>query len=300
MKRVITAATAKQGTVIRMVYPWKTAARGADDVDDELCKVYFDTSDRHLALVLALMLRGTYIDAHDVSSNVSEIDIDEELNDMSDQEIIEDLDNTDLGSGEVVIFSVRVDGKLVYNSGLPESEWGRMDSSYANHDPAEGSFESTISELEAYAIQKLKSMPGVEVDTDGYDLDAHIYIDVQDDNTVKPYELDLGLYMHLRPHKSSTDRINSQWMKDLKKDIARLDRLDIDKYPEYLIRVDFDAIPEEKLKLKDKIEYYVLMDKGTWIRDFIEGPREGTISKLNISSSFGVAVDEPTYEFLMG
>lgn len=132
MKRWIHAATKNNaGTIIRMVDPQQTAGRGFGK--NELFKVYHQTEDPHEALALAYAIRQEELDPEDIYSDEDVANmVDSSILDMSDSEIEEDFDMTDLGSGEWVVFSVRVNGKLVYRSGLDESDWGKMPSGFIN------------------------------------------------------------------------------------------------------------------------------------------------------------------------
>lgn len=130
MKRYIRSSSVEQrGTIIRLVDPLRTAGRGFGS--NELYKLWFNTSDMHEALAIAASLQEELDPELDPDCNIAE-----EYPEMyaePDSKLIDALDSVDVGSGEVVIFSVRVDGKLVYRSGLRESEWGKMPNTFSNY-----------------------------------------------------------------------------------------------------------------------------------------------------------------------
>lgn len=155
MKRWIHAATStNSGTIIRMVDPQKTAGRGFGK--NELFKVYHQTEDPHEALALAYALRQDQIYPKDIDANddISNI-VDSSVLNLSDSIIEQDFNDTDLGSGEPIVFSVRVNGKLIYRSGLKESQWGKMPSDFANTSTNEALTDVSVDNSQVAEYDKL-------------------------------------------------------------------------------------------------------------------------------------------------
>lgn len=187
MKKWIHSATQHDyGTIIRMVDPQKTAGRGFGK--DELFKVYHETEDPHEALALAYSLRNEQLDPSDIDPNedITTI-IDPAVINLSNDAIEQDFNNTDLGSGELIVFSVRVNGKLVYRSGLNEKEWGSMPSDFVNtvnHD-----YEDYRKEYDALfqefleSVEPLKRDPQITIEG-GWLLTVTRTIPIANDNRV--------------------------------------------------------------------------------------------------------------------
>lgn len=143
MKRYVQASEEHSALVIRMTLNEAAAERspgGSTMLKLRFYGVY--SSNIGLIIASALQLIDNYDEIVQYPSELTAQDI-EDLESIAQQaginsgeDAIHYLDNIDVGSGEPVIFSVRFGGKLVYISGLKESQFGRMDKQFDNDETA--------------------------------------------------------------------------------------------------------------------------------------------------------------------
>ena len=147
MKVYIKSSTSTGETIIRMTLNDAAAERRPGS--SIMLKLRFLGLDPDISLIVAaaLQLIGNYEDITNYPPSLDDsklnklVEIAQDAGILTAEDAEEYLDGTDLGSGEPIIFSVRHNGKLVYRSGLRESQFGKMGSMFDNDEVNELSTE---------------------------------------------------------------------------------------------------------------------------------------------------------------
>lgn len=186
MKRVIKAATAANFAVIRMCLNNESAARWEhNSVSNDMLKLkYFNLSNLEaLQVAVALSRIDDYeeIVKYDTAlSNETLKELIEISGVSSESEALSYLERQDVGSGEAITFSVRNNGKLIYSSGLKESDFGKMLRWFDNEEdePREVSdvMERFFDKLESYVLSKGLRIAVSERRKNPYNDDKYEYV----------------------------------------------------------------------------------------------------------------------------